>query len=80
MELKKIEKLEYIRGKGIIVDDKKYGLGISKVEIDGCKIKVYISKSIILKNFDKMIKEEEWKDYNNPYDLIQYENIKIVEE
>lgn len=79
MELKKIEKLEYIRGKGIIIDNKKYGLGISKVEIDGCEIKVYIGKSI-LKSFDELIKEKKWKDYNNPYDLIRYENIKIVEE
>lgn len=79
MELKNIEKLEYIKGKGIIVDGKKYGIGISKVEIDGNRIKVYIGKSI-LKSFDEMIKEKQFEDYDNPYDLIQYENIKIVEE
>lgn len=79
MELKNIEKLEYIKGKGIIVDGKKYGLGISKVEIDGVKIRVYIGKSI-LKSFEEMIKEKQWEDYNNPYDLIKYENINIIEE
>ena len=53
MELKKAEKLEYIRGQGIIIDNKKYGFGIGKVEIDGAIIKVYIHKSILLKRYGR---------------------------
>lgn len=78
--MKKIEKLEFSKS-GLILGGKKYGLGIHKVEIEGPEeIKIYLSKYIINEHFEEMIKQEEYKDFNNPYDLIQYENIKIVEE
>lgn len=76
----KLESFEYKKNVGIIIDGKKYGLGITKVEIDGLRIKIYINKGSIAKSFEEWLKEQELKDYNNPYDLIKYENIRIIEE
>lgn len=75
----KLEKFEYLENKGLIIDNKKYGTGITKIEIDGFDIKIHIHKDFVNKyNFDDSI--EGLEDYNNPYDLIKYENIKIIEE
>ncbi len=79
-KMNKLESFEYKEKEGIIIDGKKYGLGIAKVEIESFGIKIYINKGSIIENFEEWVKEQEWKDYNNPYDLIKYENIRIIEE
>jgi len=75
----KLEKFEWIKNNGLYVNNKKYGFGITKLEIDGTDIKIYISKKTAL-NFDEMIKNNNAEDFCNPYELKEYENVKIIEE
>lgn len=78
--MKNAEKIEFSKN-GLIIDGKKYGIGISKMIIESpSDIKVYLSKYVIIMHFDEMIKQEEYKDFCNPYDLTCYENIKLIEE
>lgn len=71
-----LESFECKKNVGIIIDGKKYGFGIPKLEIDGWDIKIYVNKKSVY-NFDKI---EGTEDYNNPLELSKYENIKIIEE
>ena len=48
----KLESFEYKKNVGIIIDGKKYGFGIPKLEIDGWDIKIYVNKKFVY-NFDK---------------------------
>lgn len=74
----KADKIEFSK-EGLIIDGKKYGLGIIKIEIEGINIiKIYARE---YKNFEEMKKlYPEWDDMNNPIELSEYENIKIIEE
>lgn len=74
----KANKIEFSKD-GLIIDNKKYGLGITKVEIEDIRnIKIYIR---IMKNFEENKKlYPEWEDINNPLELRKYENIKLIEE
>lgn len=65
------KKLKFSK-KGLIIDRKKYGNGITKVEIVPKKIIIHCSE--LCKNFEKI----KTKGMNNPLELIKYDNIKII--
>jgi hypothetical protein len=73
----KIEKFEWSVN-GLIIDGKKYGACITKLEIDGGIIKLYISP--MCKHFDKLELEAPFNDMCNPQELIKYDNIRIIED
>ncbi len=72
----KIEKFEFNKD-GLLIGDKKYGLGIYKLEIEDIEtINVYIS-TFSCDNFDNI---EGFEKYSNPRDLSKYENIHLIED
>lgn len=73
----KIEKFEWSHD-GLIIDGKKYGACITKLELEGATIKLYISP--LCKKFDEFKLEPPFDDMSNPQELIKYENIRIIED
>ena len=65
------KKLKFSK-KGLIIDRKKYGNSITKVELVPKKIIIHCSE--LCKNFEKI----KTKGMNNPLELIKYDNIKII--
>ena len=68
-----LEKIEFTK-EGLLIDNKKYGMGITKIEIESIyRINVYVSPNY--KSLDELTKE---KGYCNPEDLTKYKNIKLI--
>ena len=72
MELENFE----IKKDAIIIDGKKYGACITKIEVDGFGINIYISRF----NFDEIKDMPEFADMNNPLELNKYNNVRIIKD
>ena len=68
----KVKEITYIGSNGLFINGDKYGMGITRVEIDGPnEIKIYVVP------WYKKIKN--YEDYNKIEKLNKYENISIIE-